>query len=489
MFRKIRLIEPGNHTPYRKSILNLFVYNRYIRNPSTGLNILATIIHREYADTLMYSESISQINFADIADADIVFLSLNTFNAMRGYALAKQIKQRGHAVVVLGGIHASLHHTEAVQYGDYVLRGDGDDLVLPFLHALEAGCGIDHLPGIVYLKDGKLVYTGEPVQPEEIDTIPDRSLMFDYARLASRLDTLWPQVHASRGCPHSCDYCTVIAQFGRKIRKRSPENVVEDIRQAIAFHRRKGIPRLNRCVWITDDNFPEDRLWAMAVCDAIIQSGIKAYFSVQARYEAGFDDELLEKMKQAGFMELALGIEFLNDDSFEQFHKKSNYNDILRSVRNIQAHGLGVRGLFIVGAETDTVGVGDKIVDYVIENELHGALIQSMFFVPGTPVYERAKDNLIHENWEKYCGNVVHYPAHIKPHELQMEIIRASARIYSPRRLLHALLHYPWINKMLFVGEFFWQISFRSDRKKELANLLALDSADAEAVPEYTLSV
>lgn len=42
---KIRFIEPGNR-PYKPTILNYFVYDRYIRTPSVGLNTLATIVKR-----------------------------------------------------------------------------------------------------------------------------------------------------------------------------------------------------------------------------------------------------------------------------------------------------------------------------------------------------------------------------------------------------------------------------------------------------------
>lgn len=43
---KIRFIEPGNR-PYRRSLLNYVVYDRYIRTPSVGLNTLATIVKQE----------------------------------------------------------------------------------------------------------------------------------------------------------------------------------------------------------------------------------------------------------------------------------------------------------------------------------------------------------------------------------------------------------------------------------------------------------
>jgi radical SAM superfamily enzyme YgiQ (UPF0313 family) len=473
--RKIRFIEPGNASPYKKSFANILVYNKFIRNPSTGLITLATIVHNRYPDTLMYSESISEILWNDVYDAAIVFIGINTFNALRGYEIARQIRRNSAAMVVFGGMHASLNYTETIEYCDYILTGDADESILDFTsyaeQRLDGKSAAVDFPGVVYKVGGEITSSGTREQPENIDTIPNRNLVYNYSRLAKRHDTLWAQVHASRGCPHNCDYCSVIRHFGRKIRKRTPENVVADIKEAIIFHKRKFIPRLNTFVWITDDNFAHDRDWAIAVLRCIIQNKIRYHFSVQARFEIGFDDEILDLMKRAGFIDLALGIEFLDDDSFKEYHKKSSYSDILRSIKNIQKHGIGVRGLFIVGAENDTRGIGDKIARYVIENDIKGALIQSLFFTPGTPFYEANKHTLIHTNWEKYSGNVVHYPKNIRPDELQREIIRASKKIYSFRRLLRALLRYKWINKVLFIGEYFWQRNFRKDLGRELGFL------------------
>lgn len=469
---KIRFIEPGNYSPYKKSIANVLTYNKYIRNPSTGLITLATIVKNYVNDTLMYSESISEILWHDVYDADIAFIGINTFNAVRGYTIAKQIKQFSSALVVFGGMHASLNFSEAIEYGDYVLTGDADESILDFMKYAEKYSKNKNtkieFPGVIYKQNGQNINTGKREQPENIDTIPDRNLVYRYSHMAKHYDTLWAQVHASRGCPHSCDYCTIIQHFGQKIRKRTPENVVQDIQEAIAFHKRKVIPRLNTFVWITDDNFAQDREWAMSVLQCIIKNDINYHFSVQARFEIGFDDELLDLMRKAGFIDLALGIEFLDDNSFREFNKKSSYSDILRAVKNIQKHDIGVRGLFIVGSENDAKGTGSAIAQYVIENNIKGALIQSLFFTPGTQFFEKHKHSLIHQNWEKYNGNVVHYPKNMKPHELQAEIITASKKIYSFARLVYAIFHYKWINKMLFIGEYFWQISFRNDLRKEL---------------------
>lgn len=469
--KKVRFIEPGS-LPYRRSIINFYTYDKYIRTPSIGLLTLATIVKKSVDDTFMYSESISVIKWDDVLDADIVFIGIFTFSAKRGYELARYIKEHSSAIVVMGGLHASMNYPEAVDYCDYVLLGEGDESILEFIDAINKGIPID-FPGVAYKKNGQIIFTGNRKPPENINTIPDRNLLYRYDKMV-KYNTLWPQVHASRGCPHNCDYCALVRHFGRKVRTRTPENIIEDIKQSIAFHERGIFPRLSRVLWLTDDNFFADRDWAVSVLNAIIESGIKYNFTIQARYEVGFDDEMLDLLKKAGFIELAMGIEFLEDESFEEYHKKSSYDEIVRSVHNIQKHGLNVRGLFIVGADNHTKGVGDRLADFVLEHDIHGILIQSMYFVPGTPVYEANKDRLIHRNWSKYNGNVVHYPKNISPYDLQQEIIYASKKVYSVKRLFRALFHEKGINKVLFIGEYFWQKSVRSDLKHELPYLKSL---------------
>lgn len=464
---KIRFIEPGNR-PYKPTLLNYVVYDRYIRTPSVGLNTLATIVKKEIDDTLMYSESISRIPLKDVLDADIIFIGIFTFAAVRGYRIARWLKRNSKAVIVLGGLHASMNYEEAVRYCDYVLLGEGDETILTFIRAVNKNLPMD-FPGLAYRKDRETVCTGYPEPPRDITTIPDRNLVWRYQKMAGH-NTIWPQVHASRGCPHNCDYCALVRHFGHKVRTRPPENVVEDIRQSIAFFDKKHF-RPVKDLWITDDNFFADREWAVSVLNAIIDSKIRYRFNVQARYEVGFDDEMLDLLKKAGFFELDMGIEFIDDKSFKTYHKKSTKDEIVRSIRNIRKHGLSVRGLFILGSDDQEKGVGDQLADFVIRNHIQGVLIQSMYFVPGTPVYETHKGRLLHKNWALYNGNVVHYPKNMTPSELQMEHIRASRKIYSVKRLIRALVCEDYVHKFLFLGEFLWHMSVRSDLKKQLPYL------------------
>jgi hypothetical protein len=121
--------------------------------------------------------------------------------------------------------------------------------------------------------------------------------------------------------------------------------------------------------------------------------------------------------------------------------------------------------------------VGERLADFIIKNEIHGCLIQSMFFVPGTPVYEQYQDRLLHHNWDDFNGNVVHRPLNMTPAQLQGELIAASAKVYSPRRLLHALLHSKGLFKALFIGEFFWHSPMRREWRKVARELRRYDTA------------
>ena len=124
-FRNISFIVPGAR-PYIRTMLTYFVFDRYIRTPAVGLNLLTTIVKREFDDTYMYSEAISKIPRADVVDADIIVIgSVFTFNANRAYQLARFFKKHTHAIVIIGGLHVSMNYREAVRYGDYVLLGEG----------------------------------------------------------------------------------------------------------------------------------------------------------------------------------------------------------------------------------------------------------------------------------------------------------------------------------------------------------------------------
>ncbi len=106
--------------------------------------------------------------------------------------------------------------------------------------------------GVIYKENGEIKSGGEPLIPENINTIPDKNLLYKFKE-STRYDPVWPQMHASKSCPHNCDYCVLVAAFGGKVRTRPPKSVADDIEAAIEFF--SSHKRLVEALWITDDKF------------------------------------------------------------------------------------------------------------------------------------------------------------------------------------------------------------------------------------------
>ena len=201
---KIRFIEPGN-VPYKMSFKNLYVYDRFIRTPSNGLMTLATIVQNAHPDfdILMYSESISKVKWNDVFDSDIVFISIFTFASIRGYEIADFIRKNSGAKIIFGGLHATLDYGEVLPHCDYVLLGEGDETILKIIDAISKN-EIPDFQGVACKnqRTGEIVCTGRAPLPRNIDVIPNRNICYRFQKMAGH-NTIWPQVHASRGCPHN----------------------------------------------------------------------------------------------------------------------------------------------------------------------------------------------------------------------------------------------------------------------------------------------
>src|SRR6185436_10806913 len=80
------------------------------------LYVLAAATPREYGDPLITDETLERFNPDAIVKGDIVGIGIHTGNALRGYEVGRAAHERG-AIVVYGGIHATLYPEEALEIG------------------------------------------------------------------------------------------------------------------------------------------------------------------------------------------------------------------------------------------------------------------------------------------------------------------------------------------------------------------------------------
>ncbi len=422
----IRIIEPY-HFDRRYDLRSL--------TPSMGPVVIGKLLKRAGHKVEVISEYVSRLDVERLNSADLVGISIATYNAGRGFEIAQHIRKP----VVFGGFHASLAPEECLNYGDYVIRGDGHPVV-----ALADSLGkkerdIHQIPNLAYKKDGRSFYN--QTETKSINVVPDFSLVKDYYRLnLNRLLRLPLLVYASRGCHCRCAFCS-IKEIYDDFKKRDSEIIIEDIKSQIKHQHflSKFLPKI---IWITDDNFFSDRAWAKDVLKELAQLKTGYQFNIQARPDIAYDDELLRLMRKAHFGFVSLGIESLNQESLSNFGKGSTVSDVKYAVKKIKHFGMDVYGLFVFGDDQFVKGDGLRVAEFARRHHLSGVLIQPLTPFPGTKMFRDLKKEgrILHEDWGEYNGKVVFMPKNLTATQLQEEISACYRSVYSPARLLRFLI-------------------------------------------------
>ena len=191
------------------------------------LYVLAAATPRGYGDPIVVDETLDPIDLNRVAAGDVVGIGIHTSNALRGYEIGREARQRG-AYVVFGGIHPTLYPDEARDLGaaHAVVKGDGDVVWSTVLAHCRKG-----QPLAIY-EGGRV--SGETFSPARWDLLPADRYM-------------WGSVQTLRGCPKHCSFCSVWRTDGQQPRQRAADAVV---REAVEL-RRMGF----RFILLSDDNF------------------------------------------------------------------------------------------------------------------------------------------------------------------------------------------------------------------------------------------
>src|SRR6266566_2162953 len=91
------------------------------------LYVLAQATPLRFGDPVITDETLERFEANTVGTGDVVGIGIHTGNALRGYEIGKLAREAG-AMVVFGGIHATLFPDEAHDLGGAhaVVKGDGD---------------------------------------------------------------------------------------------------------------------------------------------------------------------------------------------------------------------------------------------------------------------------------------------------------------------------------------------------------------------------
>jgi radical SAM superfamily enzyme YgiQ (UPF0313 family) len=336
--------------------------------------------------------------------------------------------------VVLGGPHPTALADEALRYADFAVRGEGEEVVLPLIKAIETGRGFENIRGLSYKLFGKIIHNPAVSSWCDLNDYPAP----DFSLIDGWTGGNIVSIQTSRGCPFGCKFCSVTATFGRKMRHKTAARVIEEIKM--------NLP--SRHIFFCDDNFAADRERTKKLLRRIIEEKLSIKWSCQARTEAAKDEELVDLMKEAGCLTVCIGMESINPDSLKESKKAQTVEDIINSVRTFHQHGIRVYGMFVVGFDSDTIKTIRQTVRFVKKEEIDLIQIAILTPLPGTATYSELKkeNRLLPEmGWDKYDGHyVVFQPENILADRLQIEAMRASVRFYSWLQVAKKILKRDW---------------------------------------------
>src|SRR5262245_59413776 len=330
--------------------------------PPLGLLTLAALTPPEFKVELCDENAGEEVDYD--TDAQIVCITGYILQMKHVFAIADRFRALGK-LVVLGGPMANLLPAECRKHCDVLFEGEAEYTWPRFLREYAAGQHADH-----YLEQEKIHLPDSP--PPRLDVLRQ-----PYAHGI---------VQCTRGCPFTCEFCDIIVMYGRKMRFKPVEQVLEEVK---AWHAR-GVMQL----FFADDNFVGHRAYAKELLRALAAWNAEQRrplaFYTQCSIDMARDDELLCLLRDANFISVFIGIESPRKESLHETKKTQNERlDLVEAVHKIQSHNLFIAAGMIVGFDSDDPGIFEEQYQFLQKAQIPFAMLSVLLAVPKTPLFQR----------------------------------------------------------------------------------------------------
>ena len=374
-------------------------------------------------------------------------LSCLTAHVVRAYQLAEMIKAEfPDSIVVAGGLHPTALPEEALETGniDYVVRGEGEEVMLQLHNAIRGGKDPSNLMGVSFVRDGKVVNNPEAPLIPELDDIP----LFPYELFDSpKYDMGF--ITSSRGCPYKCTYCSQRMLTGTTYRYKSAPRIVEELSILIDRYGQKQIV-------FYDDNFCFRAKRVIDVCNEIMGAGLhkKCAFSVQTRAD-NFPPDLVPILAAAGFKHAGFGMETGVNRLAKLIGKGETVEQHLEAVELGKKHGFDISLFMIFGLPTETHEERETSYHVVAGAKVQSSKYNNLIPYPGTPIYNDLKQtNRIHvePGWSNFNSTLSvtrsifdktplpYVPETTSEWELKRDIIKYNLKTYVTAEAVKGIL-------------------------------------------------
>jgi radical SAM superfamily enzyme YgiQ (UPF0313 family) len=331
--------------------------------------------------------------------------------------ISRMVKRiRPDCFVIFGGWHPSLltGQTLSENFIDAVVRHQGEATLIEVLQRLEARRSLDLVAGCWFKRDGHVVQN--PDRPTiKLPDLPRPAydlIDFDAYEQASGERKL--PYATSIGCPYACNYCTDMVFYNRRFNAYGATEVAEELAGLVKRYRLTEVALL-------DSNFLVDVRRAIAIAEAILDSGIRFRWTFQASTDllCRMSDEEVKLLGSSGVSHIGFGTESASPEVLRHMNKRhQSIPDMYQAAAKCSRAGIRVTLNLIFGYpgeeerhRAETFRVMGEIADR-FDNVSFSPNLFTPY--PGIPIWPRLRELGMPEpesltNWAKVdlgCNNL-----------------------------------------------------------------------------------
>lgn len=334
---------------------------------------------------------------------------ITTVGVVKEYA--KIIKKyNSNIITCIGGVHAEVVPTDFVcEELDYILWANGVKTLIDICDNYP-NIDIQKIPGI---------YVEGRTKPEIINgnlIHPNREITKKYRKDYNYIyHNNCATIKTSYGCPYKCNFCfcTQICDYSTRVL----ENVLDELEKVE-----------EKNVFIVDDNFLVSRKRIIDFIDGLERRNIKKHYIAFGRADFITENEdLIILLKEHGFDAFFVGIESFKKSELSDFSKQSTVEENIKAINILERNGMQCYSGLIVGEDWVKKDF-DTLIEYLNSFEHPLVNIQPITPMPGTPLYDEYKYEIVMPKEKYECWDMAHVvfkPVNMKTRLYYYHIVRA----------------------------------------------------------------
>lgn len=379
-------------------------------------------------------------------------------------SLAKRIKKKSGAKIIIGGLHAALKCEDFLFEGspiDFAVIGEGEISLTELIKAYLAGLPLNDIQGIAFRNSGSLVKTAARERIADLKVLPlpayykiDMDYYLKPDRYIIRL-LLLSGVHifTTRGCPNQCTFC---ANRMRQVTYRPLQDVVEEIK---FLKQNYGIDSF----YIADDTFCLKKERVYEFIQLINDLPYKFVWAMETTVRS-VDEQMVRALKKSGCIQIDFGVESGSQDALNRMKKGITVEQIENAFRLCRKHGMRTFPTLMFNTPEETESDVAQTISLMkrIRATNYGLNLTVPFF--GTEIYEKyVTPKLSKEDYHVYSDPELFHTISDSRFRL------AKHNLNLDKLYIESILKYGFFRKIFdtTLNMSYWMVLSRSRYKKD----------------------